>query len=310
MKKAFAAAALTVGGVVGAGFASGREAVIFFGGANVISAAVFAALFFASACFFMTRGGGDLPSLSREVFGKMCFLPLAALNVNYFVCLAAMSAGCFAVCGKAAGLLPVSACAAAVYLGVGGVKKLSYLTVPLVIACLAAVVLPVGEVSAADVKIVGPMCYAAYNAVLTAGVLLPAGGALTKKQACLAAGLAAAVLFLLTLAVSAAAGQSGQNMPLASVAAAKGLYGVYSAALLLGMTSAMASAAFPLCAATEKITRDRLVAVAAVFVAAYCVGTLGFGKVMDTALPVVSAVSLAALAGFFAVSAYKKIKAR
>ena len=46
------------------------------------------------------------------------------------------------------------------------------------------------------------------------------------------------------------------------------------------------------------------------FVAAYCVGTLGFGKVMDTALPVVSAVSLAALAGFFAVSAYKKIKAR
>ena len=49
---------------------------------------------------------------------------------------------------------------------------------------------------------------------------------------------------------------------------------------------------------------------AAVFVAAYCVGTLGFGKVMDTALPVVSAVSLAALAGFFAVSAYKKIKAR
>lgn len=100
-------------------------------------------------------------------------------------------------------------------------------------------------------------------------------------------------------------------MPLASVAAAKGLYGVYSAALLLGMTSAMASAAFPLWRrrrknhpATGWWLSPRW------FVAAYCVGTLGFGKVMDTALPVVSAVSLAALAGFFAVSAYKKIKAR
>ena len=79
---------------------------------------------------------------------------------------------------------------------------------------------------------------------------------------------------------------------------------------LLGVATAVAWAPFAKGAAAEKITRDRLVAVAAVFVAAYCVGTLGFGKVMDTALPVVSAVSLAALAGFFAVSAYKKIKAR
>lgn len=310
MKKVLSTAAVTLGCVIGAGLVSGREAAVFFGGVNPASLAVFCMLFFCAVYFVLRQSddAGDITQLGKNLFGRFWAAPNAALAFNYFVCLTVMIAGCGQLCGKAVGLAIAAGSAAAVYLGAEGVKKLSVTLVPLAVICLAAVVLPLSDVKTADVKILAPSCYAAYNAVLASGTLVAVGKGLGKRQAAVSAALASVAFTLLVGFAAAIAGSSG-GMPLAEAAAKKGLYSVYTLVLMAGMATATTCAAFPLVDAAAKRANGRFVAVFAVFAAAYAASLAGFEWLTRFALPVASAAALAVFVGA-AAARLKKRKAR
>lgn len=310
MKKVLTVSLVVIGCVVGAGFASGREMLVFFQNGNpLLVAAAFFVLFCGVTFLFLhmskTANASGITQINKAVFGKFSFVFNAIFVLNYFLAASAMIAGCQTLFQKAFGvnfpfgLIVAILCAVAVYFGIDGIKKINAVLVPIIILCLIAVCLfdgGGGEWMEFDASyVLQAVKYVAYNAMLMCGLVTVCGKDLNKKQSVAVSVISASVLALLIFfMLSCFSGQNfaGVEMPMLFLAKRGSLFYVFCIVVACGIITSLLAAAFPLAEWAESKVGDRQVSVVGLFICAYIVSLFGFADILDFTLPITSSAAV------------------
>lgn len=308
---------LVVGTVVGAGFASGREIVAFFGETPpALVPPICAALVFCMCAVFLFLGkkaNGSAAAANALVAGKFAPAVSVVMIFNSAISLAAMLAAFDSLfsllfpCGPLPSILFAALSAAVVMRGMGALVKSNAALVPLLMAVIAAVALRSagpGEHSAFTAfTAYRSLGYVAMNMLLAANVLTGVKN-LSAREIVLSSLVAALVLgAMMSLIVTAlcASGAGKSELPLLSLAEAFGpaTYFVAFFAVAAGIFTTMLTAHRTLTDWLAPAVKSR--AVSALVTAGVCLalGFAGFRNIVDYAYPVVGAVGLI----YFALSA-------
>ncbi len=312
IKEILSYAAVIMGGVLGAGFVSGKEAVAFFGAPGAAAPIIFCAVFLVcllTYCGFAAKNN----ACSAEEVNFLCFGKAAtAVNVlfltSYMIVTSTMLAGAEeCMSGISETKLPVfgflCAVAAALILkyGLNGIKKFNAAAVPVIIVFLIAVIFvkPENAVSNGDAAqpaaFYKPALYAFFNIVMSAGVLAALSRGTERKTRVSAAVISSVAVTALTVAVQIIIAKHSvfdAPLPLLKIADS-GIMRIFGIiAMLLAILTSLAGNAYPLVSAVETVVGDRTVASAAVFFCALLLSFAGFDFIVSYVYPFIAAVGL------------------
>lgn len=307
MKKVIGMTMLFIGTLIGAGFASGKELVNFFGGFNIASAVFicFAGIMFYLVCMLFLRSGGlmrsrgDAPS---ALFGRAGIVFGLITNLNYFIVIAAMLSGIDAALGVK---LPIPSliCAAltvvVVLKGINGIVRFSVYLVPAIIVFLLIIsIVNIGEaVGVEDVDIshlfVSTISYASMNMLLAFGVLSEVE--MSKKYARIGSAIGSSIIVVLMLALSWAMTSSGALnavMPVLHISKQPAVRVIAIIILLLAILTTLISAAFPVARWGERLTGKKKLSAIAAMICGYLLSLIGFDKIVGFFYPVTGIIGL------------------
>lgn len=311
--RVFSTTAVIVGSFVGAGFASGRETLLFFRGCGAAWASViFSILLFGvlSLLLHLCRetNARDVADYTERIAGRRIGKVYAVIFcINYFCTVTAMLAGAqsvlsamFRVRAGFPWLALLTACVtyAIVIGGMKGLKGVNLLAVPLIIAFLVslAVLPPAGDgnhgIAATSAQ---SFWYISMNCMILCGVLIGPAKTLSFAEGEAVAALSSGVLGVLIYFVLRVAGQvdlSVAEMPLLWLAEQTGVSDVRfgQVAVFLAIFTTLLSGAYPLQKACVRISADSRFRLAVILLAALIFSTLGFGRIIDVAYPLTGVV--------------------
>ena len=191
----FADAAVIVGGVIGAGFASGEEVALYFYGKNaLLSSAVAFVVFFAVFYVFLSIGR-KFAELENNVGNSLAdkpnpFVAKASrvfLNFNYFAVLCSMLAGANVTLSAlfatrsihfVFGAATAAICGLILFFDMKGIRRFSNFVVPFIVVLIVSVCLLNSEYGTVQGKggAGSAFLYVSMNCVIMSGVLLGIGG--------------------------------------------------------------------------------------------------------------------------------------
>lgn len=307
MKKVIGMTMLFIGTLIGAGFASGRELVQFFGGFNIASALFicFAGLIFYLVCMLFLRTGsllrarGDAPS---ALFGRAGIFFDLIINLNYFIVIAAMLSGVDAALGLR---LPIASLICAVLTiivvltGINGIVRFSVYLVPAIIVFILIIsIVNIGDLGPSeDVDIshlfVSAISYASMNMLLAFGVLSEVE--LTSKHARIgsAAGTFAIVVLMILLCYAmTSSGALNAIMPVLFISKHPAVRVLAIIILLLAIFSTLISAAYPVARWGERLTGKKKISAIAAVACGYLLSLIGFDKIVGFFYPITGIIGL------------------
>ncbi|MDR2202485.1 MAG: hypothetical protein LBP26_07020 [Clostridiales bacterium] len=311
--KSFSAAMLIIGTVIGAGFASGREIVSFFG-ADVSPFAAFAcgALIFLLSAVFLFLGSrlrlNNISAVNRRLAGGAHAVIDIFLLFNNFIVLSGMLAGTDSLFRPMLNIAPFysiaagSLCVFIVCRGVKGLLDCNRIVVPLIIAALAALCLFADKTAAAPPRpfVFGTagvaLVYVAMNMMLAGTVLTTVSG-LSKGNILWGSGIASAVMtlliFLLILAINASPAASA-DMPVLEIARALGpfAYRLITAVIAVSIFTTMLTAMNGLTDWFYTLFASRLYASVLVLLTALSLSNLGFANVVTYLYPIIGVLGV------------------
>lgn len=323
MRKVFAIAMLIVGTVIGAGFASGRELVSFFGvGSSPLVAVLCGILIFVTSVLFLYVGtksnGGDISSANMLLCGKYHFVLDTFLLFNSFIVLTGMLAGMDSVGNmffECSPLYSISFGALAIVVvckGSGGIMKVNKIIVPIIIVLLIIVCLFTTmhfgyNESEYYCSVSSVAIYICMNMML-AGSVLTTMGKLSKKEIVLSSLIAAIVMatliFVLMLALNSF-GDSEYDMPVLYMAKQISplIYAFVVACVVVSIFTTMMAALSGLVSWFCLIFKSKIFSGIVVILGAYILSNIGFSKIISTLYPLIGVlgafyVSLALIYGF------------
>ena len=289
MKKALTFSFSFVGTVIGAGFATGREILLFFGDCSLLSV-IFSGFFLGLFCFIILR----LSSSFGSIFRSFGFLEKP---IRVFIVLANFCVLCATISGaesvlsqvfsiRGGGVLTAFLCLSVVLLGLRGVHSINLVAVP-VILLLVFVVFFKSDTSflplTGKISIVKPFNYAAMNLV-SGGFLLGASSrSPTKKESVLCALVSGITLTVMLVLIRLSVQGVSAEMPFLAKADSLGLTFIGYLVLYLAMVTTVIGTT-TVCSCGKKP-----VAVFFIF-AAIIISTFGFQTIVDAAYPILGAV--------------------
>lgn len=222
---------LFMGTIIGAGFASGKEILIFFAGnaVSLVFAVIFAGIFFyLTGLLFFNLGkriqGGNLFKITEVLLKKYSSVFNLFLLFSYLILLAAMLAGADALAGESLGYkssIPVFSIIMLILSiniirrGIKGLLKINSILVPAVVMFIFAVcIFSLSNTNPSDsgnwselgmgffASIYNAILYVALNMLLSSAILISAGKNMTKPQiktACITAAIIISILLTLVL---------------------------------------------------------------------------------------------------------------
>ena len=286
-------AALFVGSVVGAGFATGQEIALFFGGDGVVSLVV-ASLFMAVCAFaFLDMG-------ARRVIAdpRLLLATDTLLSASSFAVYAAMIAAAEEVLRELTGMAGLSIFFAVGVSLVAGksiswVSRLNLLAVPLMVGIIALVGSRCVGGESVDFHPVRALAYGGMNLLFSGALMMKEGEGLSLRERIAAAVITGALLFPMMLFMwRCVAGGSGADMPFLSVSSDMGYGTLASLALLLAILTTMASTLYLAADRLSTLTGDRLLSLSLLTLGGILLSTLGFAPIVRAVYPVVSALGL------------------
>lgn len=293
-----------VGTFIGAGFASGKEIAVFFGGQNIAMPILSAIICGGLAYIFLELGRITQGDLLKYLFPKTSKLWSYVFCCANFVIFSAMLAGAEyninISLGITGGSIISGLLAAAIVLG--GIEKLklaNLFAVPLIICmCILMFVLEPRLDVYGSFNVVSPILYASMN-ILSCGMLasrLSMGS--TKKQTLVCAIMITLVLMLLiTLVYLLVKNNTGAAMPLYDLAVSLNLSFVGSSLIYLAILTTMIGS-LSLASANKPVVTIALLA------AGLAVSLFGFEAIVDNAYPALGVlgvgVSIVAFVRLFA----------
>lgn len=312
MWKIFSISMLVIGTVIGAGFASGREIVAFFGVTPSPWVAVACAVitFIMCTVFLLVGKKANARDVS-EVNARLAGRADAVLNIvmlfNSAISLAAMLAGFDSLFSAFCPIKPLCSIIFAIISvlvvtkGLDGLIKCNAFLVP----ALAAVIIFV-TISCIDAPALSPftagnavrsVTYIGMNMMLAASVLTTVHG-LNKKQIFAASGVTAAAVGALVLLIILALGSSNAgetDMPIITMSTRLGkvVCGFAVFAVAAGIFTTMLTAHVTLTDWLDGLIGHKLLS--AVCTAAVCLalGFMGFKTVVDVLYPVLGVLGVA-----------------
>ncbi|MDD3831291.1 MAG: hypothetical protein PHW00_01385 [Clostridia bacterium] len=292
-----------IGGVIGVGFATGKEILLFFHGANayVIGCTIFvllASLTFLflycarTYCVFNTR------QLFGRLFGKFYFLPDWLLIFSYYALMSTMLAGAnLCLCGlfNMSDRLPVFSLATAVICGwvlthnMNGLKALNIIIVPFIIIFVLFVTF-MGEYAQGVITVKNTFSYSCFNVFMMCGILLPLAQDMSIKQCLISAIVSAFILSLLLTLILIAINNdyyANLSMPLIYLAKEKNhtLFVMSSIVLYLAIVTTLVANAFPLIDRVYAMTDSKFLSVFIVMSCGLVTSLFGFERIVDTLYP-------------------------
>lgn len=296
---------VSVGTMIGAGYASGQEIAAFFGW----NPSLFVPLLCGLLMFFFTAvlllvgsklGASSLASVNDKLFGKLKVIVDGVMLFNALVVLSAMMAGMDGALTDAFGrALPYGVFAAGVAVivlrrGNKGLLAANVAVVPFIIAVIIATCLTspltVGEFRLSSI----PSCftYVSMNLLLSAGVLVQQKGMTTKQillSAAISSVLIASAMAMICLALPAA---SSVELPVLSLARGSNVaYTLFTLCLAVSIFTTLLSALSTLRSWAAAQGDGTLGMLASVIVAAL-VSMFGFGGVVNFFYPVIGVIGL------------------
>ncbi len=311
MGKIFLVTFLIIGTIIGAGFASGKEIVTFFGDTPPPMIALFCAILtFLFCAIFLFVGkkckSDEVGEVNVKLFGKLNILPTTFMLFNSLVSLSAMLAGANAVMESVLPLSPLYAIllsilsALVVYRGIDGLYKANAVIVPFLIiaiisVCAFAINCPV-TLSPTPLTLVNALTYMTMNGMLAASVLTTVSD-LSAKQIILASLFSAiivgALVLLITLALCSTA-VSNFAMPLLEIAKRQGTvpFVLTTLVTISAIFTTAITAHNSLTAYLNSFTKSRKASTAIPVIVAFFVSNIGFEKVVNAFYPVVGILGL------------------
>lgn len=308
-------AMLIVGTVIGAGFASGKEVVTFFGDVpNIFIALIAGALVFGCSVLFLFVGRRvektDIGEVNGAVFGRLRPVADVFMLFNSMTVLGAMLAGTDSLAAEFIDVRPLASivlgllCAVIAVKGMSGVIKANAVLVPVMIGFLSICTLSATDfpfkTQTSDINVFGVILYVSMNMIL-GGSVLTTVHKLSPREIILASSVAAVIISALLMCIMAALGScsaSSADMPILLIALKNGrvMYllalPVIAASIFTTMLSAFKSVYDYLCG----FFKHKITAAGAVLVGGLFVGAFGFSGVVGTLYPIIGGIGIAYLA--------------
>jgi uncharacterized membrane protein YkvI len=283
-----------VGTFIGAGFASGREIALFFGGANLIVPVLSVVFCGAMAYIFLELGRISEGEPLKAIFPKTSKVWEILLAGANFAVFAAMLAGAEYIIKDAlgfagGGILSGIFAAAIVLGGVEKIKNLNTAIVPLIAAMILFIFFNVSgyEKSLGAFGLISPLLYAAMN-MLSCGLLTAKlAKDITKKESLFCAAAVAVLLAMLILPVYLSIrGLEDEAMPLLVVAKSLHLEWIGSILVYLAILTTMAGA-------LSLASSDKPIPVLLLLGAGWIAAIFGFTAIVNTVYPVIGVLGAA-----------------
>ncbi|MBQ2711848.1 MAG: hypothetical protein IJF71_00565 [Clostridia bacterium] len=330
-RKSIKTACLLVGTTVGAGFASGREIVLFFhagGGLLLLFSVLFSALYFAVGYGITLRcqklGITTLRAFSQAAFGRAHRMLELLIDVGYLLLFATMLAGVDALApwnliGEFRLLTAITMllCFVTVMGGMDGLMRANVLITPLmtvaVIAICVASAVKSGDISvwqAMTVRPIQAVCnvvlYVSMNLFNALGITVSVAEIAEKRTVKGAYIVSAAVLGIALSVIGVALFTADSAAILAEIPllALCGAFGVLSEVIIAaliwcGVFTTMISSLFPLSGRLDNALGKRSTATALLIVAGYILSRMGFSQAVRVFYPLTGAVGAVAVVLFF-----------
>ncbi len=318
-------AMLIIGTMIGAGFASGREVVGFFGTEpNMFIALITGVLVFGCSVLFLFVGRrankSDMCEVNGAVFGKL--RPLADIFIlfNSMTVLGAMLAGTDSLAAEFIDIRPFASialgilCALIVIKGLSGVIKANAVLVPIMIVFLfVCSVMSIDFPFAAQSMPIRPysvILYVAMNMILGGGVLTTVNR-LSPREIILASAVASAVIaallmFMMGALQSTSAAHADLPMLLIALKSGKVMYFLCLPVIAASIFTTMLAAFKSVYDYISGFIKYKYIAAGLVLCGGLAVGAFGFGSVVDKIYPVTGVLGLM----YIAANGWYLIKSR
>lgn len=321
MRKALLTFLVTVGTVIGSGFLSGKEIVVFFSRFGLISYPCIALAFFlfwGLFYFFMTHGTGAIERLKNSRLSNL---------INIIICLtlsSAMFAGSVDLLGFSGTAIScivlfaiLTCCYYIIKKGIGSLEKLNLILVPLMIVLL---VICVGRsLVGGAVKLSAPtfsymgiyysFMYVLLNCSNSGIVIAHMGRDLTRKQKARVSFFSALVLCIILLLANTLLLQNdgvfSEDMPLLSLFSG-GAKLVMQVVILFGCVTTLFSLVYSVSQSLRGLFKSRLTIYGLSVVVPLVISFLGFGLIVSYFYPITSILGLALLSDLFFIPFFKQ----
>ncbi len=300
--KVIAVTLLVVGTFIGAGFASGREIVTFFGETPPFAVAAICAAIVFAACLILLLAArvakpDNVSDFNAEIAGKAEPLLNLILLFNSLVSFAAMLAGMNSLLGGGNfGVVSVGFAVLSTFIvmrGMNGLYSVNNLLVPVLLGVIISVCLTVSSPVYPHFTLASTgqsVLYVGMNSLLAAGVLVKVNDLSVRQSVAVAALTAlivgAAMAFIIRALNASTIG--GSDMPLVTLSSALSLpvrvLTIFSVAA--GIFTTMLSAHLALADWTATLVKSKLFSAMLPAVAALAVSVMGFRTVVDALYPV------------------------
>jgi len=297
------AAALFVGSVVGAGFATGREISLFFGGDGVWSLVV-ASLFMAVCAFSFLSMGASGKALDPRVTLAVDTVVSVSSFAVYAAMIAASEELLFLITGARGLSLLLAIIISALASGrIGWLSGLNLVAVPMMVAVIVTVGVRAEAVTGGAFHPLRALAYGGMNMLFSGALMVEEGGRLSVAERVTASVTAGVLTFVLMLFMwKCVCGTGASSMPFLEAASREKVGTLASVALFLAIVTTMASCAYLLISRLTALTRDRTLSASLTTLAGVLTSTVGFAPLVAYSYPVISFLGLAATLAALAVA--------
>ena len=322
----FTDVAVLVGGVIGAGFASGEEISLYFHGKNALLSSVVVFFIFFAVFYVFLYVGRKISELDKADFRYKRIRLVAKvsrifLNFNYFAVLCSMLAGANVTLSVlfdiktvhfVFGAITAIVCGAILYFDMNGVRRFSDFVVPFIVLLIVVVSLLNFEYcnGYGSGGVGHSFMYVSMNCVIMSGVLLGMGE--NKKTnifwlSFISSFVLAVLLYLIISCVNALGGTMTMPMLYYAYLVSLEMGALMSVVIYFSIVTTVIACAYPLVEWLTKLTKSKLVAIFTALGAALAASLVGFAGIINYIYPLISIIGVAIIIVYIGLLVYLKV---
>lgn len=302
---------MVISGVIGAGFATGQEILVYFNEKNPILIGILSTVFF--CVYFLCAILKDARIFTQNYKDKYALTIKKFINfTTYFACfvvLCAMLSGAKSVIlvlfrdktiSGFLGLMVALFCIAIVLFNKKGLQIAGFFFAPIVFVCLIIIACKaenltfIGEVQG---SVSASLLYVSLNSIFLTTLVSESCISLkpkTKFIFCFSCALVCGFLVFLTLTCILGAGY--KNLPLVNLAFFNKPFGIFYCIVVLGgIVTTVCASALPLVQFVDTKVNCRILSTLFLFAFAWVVSLFNFSKIVEKLYPVVSCLGIAVI---------------
>lgn len=318
MKEGLKCAAVFIGTVIGAGFATGQEVLLYFGTSS-IAVPIFSGILLGLFNVYFMRIGAGMRCVDDVLLqkNKTIILYKSCMFICAYITFIVMFSGVEVLFVKmfdisyTSVVWVVASCFVAAN-GLRFMKGLNSVAVPLIVVFVIAIFIRCDKADAVgEYNFFNAITYAAMNVMLSLNVMIRLGKNASKKSAAVSGIVTAVVMSTMLVLITLVVKKSGGEMPVFNAAEKVGLKLVAGGAILLAVFTTMVSA---LETAAEIISpsvggKTKAVLLVALFSLPYLF-LFSFKEIVDYYYPVVSGMGILVVVVLSAFVIFRKRKVK